>query len=412
MMKRIIALVLTLIMFLLLTACGAKDQIALLEQQNLQLQNSIAQLQQSVQDVSGERDTLKEQLSVALSELEAAHEALDAAQTDVSNLEESVKLLEEEVYELKFPPLTVCGSIRLFGVDADVLTDGTLEYVPFDSFVANSGLALNEADYALRQWQEKNYISLDDAATMANVVLDETKDGIRFLAKVKDIQPMTENVNVPTLMYHAVSDDVWGISELFVKPAEMEKQLAWLMENGYDPIWFEDLSHLEDYDKPVMLTFDDGYDDNYTILFPLLQKYNVKATIFVIGHPNGTAHKVTEEQIKEMYDSGLVSIQSHTMTHGDLGIMDEKTLHYEFSNSCKEIGSMTGEMPYVLCYPSGRFSNLTLQVAKEYFVYGTKMNGLMFNTSKDDPYLISRYYIARETSLDSFATYCKGAGAQ
>jgi len=411
-MKRIVSLILALVLCLSLTGCKAKEQAALLQQQNQQLESQLHQLEQSLLTASQERDDLSQQLAAAQEELQAAREALEASQTEVAALEENVLALEEEVYELKFPPLKACGTIRLFGYDEQTLTDGTFEYVLFDSFKENSGLELSAEDYTLRQWQEKNYISLDTALQIPGVVMDETQEGVRFLATVKDILPMTENVNVPTMMYHAVSDDLWGISELFVKPAEMEKQLAWLVENGYDPIWFEDLSHLEDYDKPVLLTFDDGYDDNYTILFPLLQKYNVKATIFVIGKPTGAYHKMTEEQVTEMAKSGLVSIQSHTMTHGDLSTMNEKTLHYEFSNSCKEIGALTGQMPYVLCYPSGRYNNLTLQMAKEYFAYGTKMNGLMFNTSEDDPFLISRYYIARETSLDSFATYCKGAGAQ
>ena len=412
MMKKVVSLVLALALSLSMTGCAAKEQAELLQQENQEQKNQILELEQSLQAASQERDELSQQLDAVNAELADAHEALEDAKNDVASLEETIKALQEEVEELKYPPLKVSGTIRLFGYDETVLTDGTFEYVLFDRFCENSGLELDESVLTLRVWQEKNYISLDTALQISGVVMDETKDGVRFLAVTKEILPMTENVNVPTLMYHAVSDDIWGISELFVKPAEMEKQLAWLVENGYDPIWFEDLSHLEDYDKPVLLTFDDGYNDNYDILFPLLQKYNVKATIFVIGKPVGTAHKVTEAQVTEMAKSGLVSIQSHTMTHGDLGVMNEKTLHYEFSNSCKEIGALTGQMPYVLCYPSGRYSNLTLQVAKEYFVYGTKMNGQMFNTSVDDPYLISRYYIARETSLDSFATYCKGAGAQ
>ena len=73
----------------------------------------------------------------------------------------------------------------------------------------------------------------------------------------------------------------------------------------------------EDYEKPVILTFDDGYDDNYTELFPLLQKYNAKATIFVIPKAIGTPHKMTAEQIYELSRSGLVSIQSHTYSHGN-----------------------------------------------------------------------------------------------
>lgn len=92
-------------------------------------------------------------------------------------------------------------------------------------------------------------------------------------------------------MYHAVGDETWGYSDLFVRPSELENHLQYLADNGYETIFFDDLSHLEDYEKPVILTFDDGYDDNYTELYPLLQKYQAKATIFVIPRDLGKARK-------------------------------------------------------------------------------------------------------------------------
>ena len=126
-------------------------------------------------------------------------------------------------------------------------------------------------------------------------------------------------VCVPTLMYHAVSDQVWGDTELFVGPEAMEAQLKYLTENGYTTIFFEDLAYADRIEKPVLLTFDDGYADNYHELFPLLQKYNCKATIFVVTDLVDQAeHKMTSEQIRELADSGLVSIQSHTASHPHL----------------------------------------------------------------------------------------------
>lgn len=220
---------------------------------------------------------------------------------------------------------------------------------------------------------------------------------------------LPEDVNVPVLMYHAVSDDCWGIDELFVSPEKMEQQLAYLVENGYDPIWFSDLAHLEDYDKPVILTFDDGYDDNYTELLPLLKKYNVKATVFVIAGSVGWEHKMNAEQIREMADSGLVSIQSHGWSHEDMDDMDAATLHFELSESKRRLTLLTGRIPSVLCYPTGYYSNLTLRIAEEYYLFGLKMRGGLYNTS-DDPYRVSRYYVSRYTSLATFASYVRSAG--
>lgn len=240
--------------------------------------------------------------------------------------------------------------------------------------------------------------------------VDDTYGGIYITTGAKAFE-LEGNVDVPVLMYHAVSDDCWGYSELFVSPTSMEAQLKYLVENGYDPIWFEDLAHLEDYDKPVILTFDDGYDDNYTELFPLLKKYNVKATVFVIAKDTvGIAHKLTEEQIREMSDSGLVSIQSHGYSHGDLSAMSEEELEFDLLESKKILSRITGKTPYVLCYPTGKYSSITLKVAREHYNFGLKMVGGMYSTA-DDPYLVNRYYIARSTGISQFAVYLSNAGS-
>lgn len=218
-----------------------------------------------------------------------------------------------------------------------------------------------------------------------------------------------KNVNVPVLMYHAVGDTPWGIEELFVTTSNLEAQLAYLVNHGYDPIWFEDLSHVQDYDKPVILTFDDGYDDNYTQLFPLLKKYNVKATVFVIAGYIGSNHKATEAQIREMADSGLVSIQSHTLTHEYLDTMNADAQEYELSESKKVLTRVTGRIPYVLCYPTGRFNKLTVEIGQKYYNFGVKMTGGLYNTSANSFY-VNRYYIARYTDLSTFAYYISSAG--
>lgn len=86
---------------------------------------------------------------------------------------------------------------------------------------------------------------------------------------------LPEGYSVPVLMYHYVTDDVAPLGTqkaLAVSPETMEEYLKYLVDNGYDPIWFEDLEHVDEYDKPVILTFDDGHEDNYSELFPLLKK--------------------------------------------------------------------------------------------------------------------------------------------
>ncbi len=247
------------------------------------------------------------------------------------------------------------------------------------------------------------YLPLEDAARIMDCsIYVDSETGQQYLTPGAGPWALAQDKKIPILMYHAVSDDLWGIPELFVSPAEMEKQLAYLVDNGYDPITFEDLQNLEDYDKPVLLTFDDGYDDNYLELFPLLKKYNAKATIFVIANSFEMNHKLNTQQIREMSDSGLVSIQSHGMTHYDMNVMGEEELHYELGESKRILAQVTGKEPFVLCYPTGKYSDLTLEIGREYYRFGTKMTGYLCNTS-EDPMLMNRFYVSRYTSLDEFA---------
>lgn len=208
---------------------------------------------------------------------------------------------------------------------------------------------------------------------------------------------------VPIMMYHAVSDDVWGLEGLFVSPAELENQLIYLSENGYTPIFFSDLDKLSSIEKPVILSFDDGYSDNYTELFPLLKKYNCKATVFVIASAIGTGHMMSAEQIKEMADSGLVEIQSHTMTHPDLSTLDAVQLEYEYSASQLALLRITGRLPYVLCYPSGESSPAARQLCSSFYKFGILKDGGCFVTGEDDFFLVPRCRVSRGTPLASFA---------
>ena len=195
-----------------------------------------------------------------------------------------------------------------------------------------------------------------------------------------------------------------GITELFVSAANLEAQLKYIKQNGFSAIWFEDLPKLSSYQKPVILTFDDGYKDNYTVLFPLLKKYNVKATIFIFPNNIGTNNNfLTWDMVREMQASGLVSFQSHTMSHSDLNSLSEAKQRTELEESKRIITEKTGRECFVLCYPSGKYNNTTLYLAKQSYLFGIKMNGNLYTTGTNR-FLVPRYYVARSTSLSAFAS--------
>ncbi len=250
---------------------------------------------------------------------------------------------------------------------------------------------------------ENWYLPYENALQEAGYHRYVAPEGERYYTRYPTAESLFEAKEVPVLMYHAVSDDLWGIAGLFVSPANMEKQLQYLADKGYTPIWFEDLAHIETIEKPVILTFDDGYDDNYTNLFPLLKKYNMKATIFMITGSIGANHYLTADQIKEMDQSGLVSFQSHTVSHPDLGKCTAEELDAEMQNSKATLARLTGKEPFVLCYPMGKWSDLSLEKTAEHYEFGLFMSGSTFVTGKTDPVRIYRKYVSRSTSVEEFA---------
>lgn len=212
-----------------------------------------------------------------------------------------------------------------------------------------------------------------------------------------------EGYRVPVLMYHAVSDDTWGIRELFVSPSDMEAQLQYLNDNGFTTIHFSDLARIDQIEKPVLLTFDDGYLDNYTELFPLLQKYNAKATIFAITKSIGVHHLYfTWEQAREMADSGLVEIHSHTVSHPNLDELTYDQQKQELEQSYLDILRNLGRESYVLCYPTGRYNADTLDLVDDYYNFALKMNGNDYYTD-ERVYEINRWYVYRGMGVATFA---------
>lgn len=222
---------------------------------------------------------------------------------------------------------------------------------------------------------------------------------------------LAEGYTVPIMMYHGVDDFTHENAELYCLKKDMYEQLRYYVDNGYDCIWFEDLEHIEDYDKPIILTFDDGMTNNYTNLLPMLRQLQVKATFFVItnGYGKWGDMYMTDEMIKEVSESGLVSVQSHSNSHAEMHTLGVKGQTEELALSKLRITRITGKEPFVFCYPRGDWNIFTLELMPDYYRFGIDMGGKVYVTGSN-PLKIKRFYVKRFYTAENVDDMLKGAG--
>lgn len=172
---------------------------------------------------------------------------------------------------------------------------------------------------------------------------------------------------VIVLNYHKV--DRMNIS-LSVLPEDFDTQMRYLSENNYHTITPQELydslsGNLELPENPVLITFDDGYADNYRNAYPILKKYGFKATIFVISSFLGVEKNYfTWDQAREMEENGI-SIQSHTVDHKSMTDLTDDQLRAELVESKKKIEAELGKPVEFIAYPTGTYNLHIAQLVKD-----------------------------------------------
>ena len=223
-----------------------------------------------------------------------------------------------------------------------------------------------------------------------------------YISHGLDHSAIRSGVTIPVLMYHCISDNVWGYESLFVSPSDFREQVQYLLDHGYTPILFSDLAHLEDIEKPVLITVDDGYKDNYTDMLPILRELNVPASVFMIASFIGNEYYVNEEQMREMCESGLVEFQSHTYEHLHLSDHGPEEQEQTMVQSRLAIAQATGRVPYVISYPQGMFDQNTETLAAKYYSLGCRTQNALWVTD-DGYYHVNRLTVKHGISIEEFA---------
>lgn len=173
---------------------------------------------------------------------------------------------------------------------------------------------------------------------------------------------------VPILMYHyirvAPEGDTLG-QNLSVTPSSFDAQLEGLSKNDYVSIKVSDIADPDrkvisqiyaENKKPIALTFDDGYADAYTNALPILKKYQMIGTFYIIRNFVGRSNYMNQSQIDKLAADGM-EIGSHSLTHPDLSTLDAAKQRTQIFDSKGEAVSF--------CYPSGKYDDTTVNLVKE-----------------------------------------------
>ncbi|EYE87550.1 polysaccharide deacetylase [Fervidicella metallireducens AeB] len=164
--------------------------------------------------------------------------------------------------------------------------------------------------------------------------------------------------SIPVLTYHRVNYETINTSVPTLTPEEFDKQMSYLKKHGYNTITAEDLykyynnKKVQLPKKSILITFDDGWKDNYENAYPILKKYNYKATIFLATGKIGTENFMTWDNIREMQDYGI-SFGGHTVNHVNLKKLTKDEAYTEIKNSYDDIVTNLKIQPISFCYPYG-----------------------------------------------------------
>ena len=220
-------------------------------------------------------------------------------------------------------------------------------------------------------------------------IIEENYSFTKIIDEIEEIYQkqyvLKKKYEIPVIMYHRIikENDVKGVHGIYVLEDVFDKQMKYLKDNGYQTITFEDIKNGEwrnrfnKGNKWIMLTFDDGYKDNYEVAFPILKKYGFKSTIYLLGevkynkwdvdNPKNPEEKfilMDDKEILEMQEYGI-EFGGHTLTHPMLAKLDLEDAKREITESRKILNKKLGKEMNCFAYPYGNLNEEVKKIVKE-----------------------------------------------
>ncbi|SHH20862.1 Polysaccharide deacetylase [Desulforamulus hydrothermalis Lam5 = DSM 18033] len=225
---------------------------------------------------------------------------------------------------------------------------------------------------------------------------------------------------IPILMYHKVNPDPrTGGLGLRVPPDKFEWQMRYLSKNGYQTVSLEDvIDHFEKGkhlpDKPVVITFDDGYKDNYQFAYPIMKQYGFTGTVFVVSKAIGNtnffdvekklqpANKMMDwHEIRELAEAGF-TIGAHTVDHPHLAEVPPEVARHQIEESKRALEHGLQKPVTVFAYPYGSYNDTVSELVKQAGYRAAVTTRLGLAKAGDNPFQLRRIRVTGHYSNEKF----------
>ena len=210
--------------------------------------------------------------------------------------------------------------------------------------------------------------------------------GMAYKGRIKEDFENYKMRAIPALMYHSISEVPAGWpADLCVAPAVFEEHLQYLKKQGYNVVTAPQamilLKSRQNVMNIVIVTFDDGYENNYTEAFPLLKKYGFRGNFYVVGNDvgkeknqDGMKKYMSFAQLKEMHDQGM-EVGSHSISHDPLTSIKAELLPWEIYQPLNLFYQKMGFWISGIAFPNGAFNDAIIAEIRKYFKYEYGFSG-------------------------------------
>lgn len=277
--------------------------------------------------------------------------------SQLSKIDYMLTFLTEVYTQAKLDDKEILSQINTLKKYTQELKDCNSPDIPLKDILENPKLNILDTqepvELLIRTISDKTYLAPIYTFSEAFVVNDKNFN------EPYDVKPLAQSkgsTRVPIFMYHQIGYPPKGASKfvagLYVTPEQFEEQMAYLVKNNYKTVGSLELYNLlkkggNPSQKTVMITFDDGTYGQYKYAFPILKKYGLTATYYIVSNNSS----IRAPQLKEMSVAGM-EIASHSATHPDfVSLKDLDQLTYEIYSSKSILAARTGKPVYGIAYP-------------------------------------------------------------